>query len=53
MCDDTRTRASEPSPRSVVVRRWQVLDRGWQATVLGLGIVALTALADALPAVPV
>ncbi len=53
MCHDTGVRATGQSPLSAVVRRWQVLDRGWQATLLGLGIVALTALADGLPAAPV
>jgi hypothetical protein len=42
----------ESIPGSALARRWRALDRGWQATLLGFGIVAATALADALAVTP-
>lgn len=36
------------SPADSVVRAWAALDRGWQATLLGIGVVASTVLLQTL-----
>lgn len=43
-----RSAADRPAADTGVVDRWTALDRGWQALALGLGIVAVHLVGQAL-----
>ncbi|SDM47294.1 hypothetical protein SAMN04487949_1780 [Halogranum gelatinilyticum] len=48
MATDNSSVRHVDGPAGSVVRAWAALDRGWQATVLGIGVVGGTVLLQTL-----